>query len=162
MKDFVVTLQSFSKSFAMPGFRVGYAIGPEWLIKTMTKIHIYSSICAPTISQKIAEFALKSSRKETEKMRKEYDKRRKLVIKRIQELNSLELTVKPKGAFYAFPKINLKKKSKTFAKELLKKAKVLVVPGTEFGKLGEGFIRISYATNYSLIEKAFNRLEKKF
>ena len=160
LENNVLTLQSFSKSFAMPGFRVGYAIGPEWLIEPMTKIHVYSSLCAPTISQKMAEKALVSPRKEIEKMRKEYDKRRKLVLRRIAEIPLLHIEVQPEGAFYAFPKIQANMSSLELSKYLLREAKVSVVPGTEFGKHGEGFIRISYATNYSLIEKAMDRIEK--
>ena len=160
LENNVLTLQSFSKSFAMPGFRVGYAIGPEWLIEPMTKIHVYSSLCAPTISQKMAEKALLSPRKEIEKMRKEYDKRRKLVLRRIAEIPLLHIEVQPEGAFYAFPKIQANMSSLELSKYLLREAKVSVVPGTEFGKHGEGFIRISYATNYSLIEKAMDRIEK--
>ncbi|MDO8537505.1 MAG: pyridoxal phosphate-dependent aminotransferase [archaeon] len=160
MQDNVLTMQSFSKSFAMPGFRVGYAIGPEWLINPMTKIHVYSSLCAPTISQKMAEKALVSPRKEIEKMRKDYDKRRKLVLHRLAEIPLLHVEKVPEGAFYVFPKIQANMSSMELSKYLLKEAKVSVVPGTEFGKFGEGFIRISYATNYFLIEKAMDRIEK--
>jgi len=121
---------------------------------------VYSSLCAPTISQKMAEKALVSPRKEIEKMRKEYDKRRKLVLRRIAEIPLLHIEVQPEGAFYAFPKIQANMSSLELSKYLLREAKVSVVPGTEFGKHGEGFIRISYATNYSLIEKAMDRIEK--
>ncbi|MBL7100721.1 MAG: aminotransferase class I/II-fold pyridoxal phosphate-dependent enzyme [Nanoarchaeota archaeon] len=159
MEKYVVTLQSFSKTYAMCGFRIGYAICPEELTKAMTKTHIYSTICSPTISQKIGTEALKLSNKYTEAMVKEYAARRKLILKR---LNEIGLPVaKPYGAFYAFPNIKeYSKNSSKFANDLLTKGKVATVPGTEFGRYGEGYIRCSYATNYKLIEKAMDRLEK--
>ncbi|NIO21513.1 MAG: aminotransferase class I/II-fold pyridoxal phosphate-dependent enzyme [Candidatus Aenigmarchaeota archaeon] len=155
----VITLQSFSKTYAMPGFRVGYAVGPEELINAMKKVHIYSSICAPTVSQLAAVEALKGSQSSVKKMVKEYDRRRKLITKRLNEIPGFSC-VKPKGAFYAFPNIkNFGMKSLAFSKWLIKKGKVATVPGTEFGRCGEGYIRCSYATSYEKIEEAMNRVE---
>lgn len=160
MKDYVVTLHSFSKTYAMPGFRIGYAAGPEKIIKAMTKVHIYTTLCSSTISQLTAVAALKGPQGCIEGMRKEYDRRRKLIIKRLNNIDGFEC-LDPKGAFYAFPNITkFKMKSFNFAEWLLKKAKVAVVPGTEFGRNGEGFIRLSYATEYKLIEKALDRIER--
>jgi aspartate/methionine/tyrosine aminotransferase len=106
--------------------------------------------------------ALTSEKAYTEKMRKEYGRRRKLILKRIEEIPSLQIEVKPEGAFYVFPRITCKNEvsSKRFAEYMLKEAKVLVVPGNEFGSNGEGFIRMSYATKYEIIEKALDRIEK--
>ena len=104
--------------------------------------------------------ALQLGFKETEKMRKEYARRRKLILKRIAEINGLHIEVKPEGAFYAFPRFKSKKSCFAFTEWLLKEAKVLAVPGLEFGKGGSNFIRFSYATEYSLIEKAMDRVEK--
>ncbi|TAL46746.1 pyridoxal phosphate-dependent aminotransferase [archaeon] len=158
MHSRVVSFFSFSKTYAMPGFRVGYAAGPKEIIQAMTKLHIYNTICAPTLSQVMAEFALKSTQKPVEKMVKEYDRRRKLVIKRLHGMNlSFQ---EPEGAFYAFPNItNTGMNSVKFSHFLLKNAKVLVVPGNEFGKYGEGYMRLSYATAYEKIAKAMDKME---
>ena len=162
MENNVVTLQSFSKTYAMPGFRVGYAAGPEWMIKEMTHTHIYSTLSAPTISQLAAFTALKDKRsiKSIEAMRKEYERRNKLITKRISEIDKLHMSVKPEGAFYAFPKFDSKMNSIEFTEWLIKHAGVIAIPGTEFGTNGEGLIRFSYATQYSLIEKAMNKIEE--
>jgi len=160
MEDCVLTLHSFSKTYAMPGFRLGYAAGPESIIKAMTKLHIFSTVCAPTVSQLTGLEALKGNQKSVELMRKEYDRRRRMVVKRLNEIEEFKCVV-PKGAFYAFP--NIKRfgmNSLHFAEFLLEHAKVAVVPGTEFGRMGEGFVRVSYATSYELIEKALERIER--
>lgn len=162
MKERAITIQSFSKSYAMPGFRVGYAIAPEWFIKTLIRIKMYSSLCTPTMNQIAAETALNGNQKCVETMRKEYDKRRKIVLERIAELDELNISSKPSGAFYAFPRIENKMNSQQMANFLLKKARVLTVPGTEFGSHGENHIRISYSAHRELIQKAFDRIEKAF
>lgn len=157
VKDYAVTLQTFSKSYAMCGFRLGYVVGSENLIKYLVKSHIYTTLTSPTISQMMATKALQMSGAYTEKMRREYDRRRKFIVKRLNEIGLP--TVNPKGAFYAFS--NIKKygiKSMDFAERALKEAKVAVIPGTEFGKFGEGFVRFSYATDYKLIEEGLRRL----
>ncbi|MBW3015123.1 aminotransferase class I/II-fold pyridoxal phosphate-dependent enzyme [Candidatus Woesearchaeota archaeon] len=159
MKPYVLTFHSFSKTSAMCGFRVGYCVGPEDIIQAMTKTHIYTTISAPTISQLVAKKALSIPSKYTDAMVKEYKRRRDLIIKRLNELN-LHVQ-KPKGAFYAFPNIKeYSNNSLFFANQLLKKAKVAVVPGSDFGYNGEGYIRCSYATDYKLIEKAMDHLDK--
>jgi len=160
MEKHVLTLHSFSKTYAMAGFRLGYAAGPENIIKAMTKLHIFSSISAPTLSQLAGMSALRGPQGCIERMRKEYDRRRRLIIKRLNEIEGFECP-KPEGAFYAFPDITaFGMKSLKFAEWLLEKAKVAVVPGTEFGKHGEGYIRLSYATSYNKIVRALNRIEK--
>jgi len=159
MKKHVLTFQSFSKTYAMPGWRVGYAAGPKEIIQCMTRIHLYCGLCSPTISQLAALEALRRSQKCVRDMRKKYDRRRKLIIKRLKEIPNINC-LNPEGAFYAFPNIkDIGMNSNGTANFLLKKAKVLVVPGTEFGKYGEGYVRMSYATSYKNIEKALNRIE---
>lgn len=159
MGNRVLTLHSFSKTYAMPGFRVGYAAGPENIINAMKKIHIYTSVCAPTVSQEAALAALKGPQKSVAMMVKEYDRRRKLINRRLNEIPGFSC-IEPKGAFYAFPNIKgFGMNSLAFSKWLLKEAKVAVVPGTEFGKNGEGYVRCSFATSYEKIEKALDRIE---
>ena len=159
MQDRVLTLHSFSKTYAMPGFRLGYAVGEEKLIAAMTKLHLFTSLCAPTVSQVAAIEALKGSQEPVKRMVKEYDRRRHMITKRLNEIPGFRCT-EPKGAFYAFPNISYyKMKSYKFAEWLLKNAKVAVAPGTEFGRMGEGFIRCSYATDYRKIEKAMDNIE---
>lgn len=158
MEKNVVTLQSYSKSYAMCGFRLGYAIANEELIKAMSKIHIYSSLSATTSSQMLGIKALQLPQKYTINMVKEYRKRRDYLVKRLNELNLP--TPKPEGAFYTFSNIkNYSNNSFKFANDLLKK-KVAVVPGIEFGSYGEGYIRCSYATDLKIIKIAMDRLEK--
>ena len=160
MEEHVLTLQSFSKTYAMAGFRLGYAAGPEKIIKAMTKLHIFTSLSAPTVSQLTGLDALKGPQGCIEKMRREYDRRRKLIVKRLNEIEGFDC-FEPKGAFYAFPNIKaFGKKSLAFSEWLLKNAKVAVLPGTEFGRHGEGYIRCSYATAYEKIESALGRIER--
>jgi aminotransferase len=159
MQDRVVTFQTFSKSYAMCGFRVGYCQGPSNLIEAMKKTHIYSTLAAPTLSQKLAVKALSMSDSHLNKMKKEYKRRRDMITKRLNDMNLP--TIKPQGAFYTFS--NIKEHSSNsfkFSSDILKKAKVAVMPGAEFGKSGEGYIRCSYATDYNLIVKAMDKLEK--
>lgn len=159
MAERVVTLHSFSKTYAMPGFRIGYAVGPERLIAAMTKVHLFSTICAPTISQVTAITALTGPQTRVQQMVKEYDRRRKFMVRRLRNMPGFEC-LEPQGAFYAFPKIPaVKKTALAFSEWLLKEAKVAVVPGTEFGRHGEGFIRLSYATSYRKIRIAMDRIE---
>ncbi len=162
LQENVVSFQSFSKTFAMPGFRVGYAVGPEWLIQDMEKTHVYTSLATSTISQLAALEALRNpeSKKSVELMRKEYEKRNKFICKRFQEIPEFDLKVQPEGAFYAFPKFDSRHGSSIqFCEWLIKKAKVVTIPGTEFGNAGEGFLRFSFATNLKLIEKGMKEIE---
>jgi aminotransferase len=159
MKKYVLTFQSFSKSFAMCGYRLGYCIGPKDLVKMMTKTHMYSTLSAPTISQLIGTKVLSLPNKYIQRMVRDYAKRRSVLVSR---LNGMGLpTPNPKGAFYTFSNIQqYSKNSFDFASSLLKKGKVAVVPGREFGKYGEGYIRCSFATKLALIQKALDRMEK--
>ena len=160
MEDRVITIQSFSKTYAMCGFRVGYAIANENLIREMKEFKVCTTLSAPTFAQLAAVEALRNSSNYIKKMVKEYDRRRKMIVKRLNEIQKISCLT-PKGAFYAFPNIkNFKMSSDKFADFLLKKAKVAVVPGSEFGKYGEGYIRLSYATAYDKIVEALDRTEK--
>lgn len=163
MHEYVISFYSFSKSYAMPGFRVGYAVGPEWVIKDMTGIHMYSTLCAPTPSQ-VAAFEAMNNKKESDAsiklMKEAYDKRRKYLLERLEGIDGLHVKVAPEGAFYIFPRFDFKMTSREFALWALDKANVVVIPGTEFGHNGEGFIRLSYATALPEIEEAMNRIEE--
>ncbi len=160
LHDHVLTFHSFSKSYAMPGYRLGYVAGHHELLKTISQIHIYTSLAAATPNQYGAMAALEMNKSHVERMRTSYDERRKLVLKLMKNLDTLHVEVDPEGAFYVFPKITNGKKSTDFVHGMLKKAKVLMVPGNEFGSKGEGFVRISYATGKEKIKEAFERLEK--
>ena len=159
MKERVMTLGGFSKAFAMTGWRVGYACGPEEWIKSMFKIHQYSMLCTPTVSQIAAEAALSFSLQDRDKMKNEYNERRNIIVSRF---NNMGLKcINPDGAFYAFPSIQSSNMtSLEFATKLLEDQNVAVVPGSAFGKEGEGFIRCSYATSKKEIIEAMNRIEK--
>lgn len=160
MEDHVITFHTFSKSYAMAGFRMGYMHGPSAFIKETSMPHHYMTLAPPHLSQWMALKALSLPRKYRDQMRKEYDKRRRYLI---PALNDMGLTTHmPDGAFYAFANITgvSEMNSFDFAQDLLSKAKVAVVPGTEFGKHGEGFIRCSYATDIKLIKEAVSRIEK--
>ncbi|MDP2666317.1 MAG: pyridoxal phosphate-dependent aminotransferase [Candidatus Diapherotrites archaeon] len=160
MHDHVLTFQSFSKSFAMPGFRIGYVAGHHELVRKIGQIHVYTSLTASTANQYGALKALSLGKKYVERMRTSYDQRRKLVLKHVNEMKTLHVEVEPEGAFYVFPRITTKQKSRDYAHALVKKAKVLMVPGNEFGRGGEGFMRISYATSTQQINEAFERMKK--
>ncbi|MGN0448357.1 MAG: aminotransferase class I/II-fold pyridoxal phosphate-dependent enzyme [Acutalibacteraceae bacterium] len=157
MRERTVVVNGFSKAFSMTGWRLGYVCGPEEILSQITKIHQYAIMCAPTTSQYAAIEALKSCDKDVEEMHEEYDRRRKLVVKRFNELG---LTCRePKGAFYAFPSIqSTGLSSEEFCNRLLQEKKVAVVPGTAFGDSGEGFIRVSYCYSLEHLMKAADRI----
>ncbi len=161
MFERTITVNGFSKTFAMTGWRLGFVVAPEWVIERMTRFQMYNSTCPVTFAQYAAARALRDERswKAVEEMRKEYDRRRNLVWKRLNEMGLP--TVKPKGAFYIFPRIkDTGLTSKEFSELMLMEAKVAVVPGSAFGKAGEGYVRISYATAYEQLEEAMDRMEK--
>jgi aminotransferase len=143
----------------MTGFRVGYAAGPAKVIAAMRELHLYTSICAPTISQMAAIAALTGPQNDIKKHLVEYKKRRDYICKRLSETGRFSFTC-PEGAFYVFAKYDSDMRSIDFCHWLLKKADVTVVPGTDFGRYGEGHVRFSYATKFDLIKKAMDRLEK--
>lgn len=157
MKERTIVISGFSKAFAMTGWRVGYACGPRELIAGMLKIHQYTAMCAPTIAQIAALESLRYGLAAKDEMMASYNERRKLFV---AGLNAIGLTCRePEGAFYAFPSItSTGMSSEQFALQLLKEAKVAVVPGHVFGSGGEGFIRCSYATSLTDLEKALERI----
>ena len=157
MQERTVTISGFSKAFAMTGWRLGYACGPEPVIKQMTKIHQYAIMCAPTTSQFAAIEALKSCDDDVLYMCTEYDHRRRIMVNGFREMGLS--CFEPLGAFYVFPNISTTGLSSSdFATKLLYEKKVAVVPGTAFGESGEGFIRCSYAYSIKNIEKALERI----
>lgn len=158
MSDRVLTINGFSKSYAFTGWRLGYAAGNPELIEAMMKIHQYTMLCAPSISQHAALKTFECE-KYVKEMVKEYDRRRKLLVKGLNELAKVRC-VTPKGAFYAFPNIKeTKLTSEEFAERLLKEAGVAVVPGSTFGKAGEGYIRCSYSVSTETIKEALERMD---
>jgi aminotransferase len=159
MRDRTILLNGFSKAFAMTGWRLGYAASCKEIIDAMVKIHQYTMLCAPIMAQNAALEALKNGEREMHKMISQYDRRRKLISK---GLNDMGLSChEPKGAFYAFPSVGATgMTSEEFAEGLLKEEKVAVVPGTAFGKGGEGHIRCSYAASIDDINEALLRMER--
>jgi len=158
MKERTILINGFSKSYAMTGWRLGYACGPAEIIKQMTKIHQYAIMCAPTTSQYAAVEALRNGDKDVAVMREAYDQRRRFVVHALREMG-LEC-FEPYGAFYVFPCIKeFGMTSDEFATRFLREEKVAVVPGTAFGACGEGFLRISYAYSLKDLKIALGRLE---
>ena len=158
MWERTITINGFSKSYAMTGWRLGYACGPEIIIKQMLKIHQFAIMCAPTTSQYAAVEALRNGDEDVAHMREEYDGRRRYLVARFKEMG-LDC-FEPFGAFYIFPCIKeFGMTSDEFATELLNSKKVAVVPGTAFGDSGEGFLRISYAYSLEDLKVALERIE---
>ena len=157
MKERTVLINGFSKTFSMTGWRLGYACGPEPILKEITKIHQYAIMCAPTTSQYAAIEALKSCDEAVANMLEEYDARRKIIV---QGFNDLGLECRePKGAFYAFPCIkSTGLTSEEFCQRLLYSKKVALVPGDAFGASGEGFVRASYCYSLNHIKEALTRV----
>ena len=158
MRDRTIVINGFSKSHAMTGWRLGYACGPEPIIKVMTKIHQSAIMCAPTTSQYAAVTALRRCDADIEAMRSEYDMRRRFLV---SSLNRMGLDCfEPEGAFYAFPSIRKTGlSSEEFCEKLLFGKKVAVVPGNAFGDSGEGHVRISYSYSIGHLSEALHRIE---
>ena len=158
MKERTIVINGFSKAYAMTGWRLGYAVGPEEILRQMIKIHQFAIMCAPTNSQYAAVEALKNGDKDVAKMRESYNQRRRFLLNAFKEMN-LEC-FEPFGAFYAFPSIKrFNMTSDEFANRLLAEEKVAVVPGTAFGDCGEGFLRISYAYSLEQLKEALGRIK---
>lgn len=157
MKERTVVVSGMSKAFAMTGWRIGYAAGPEDILSGMLKIHQYTSLCAPSMSQMAALEALRHGGAAKDEMVESYDRRRRLIV---DGFNQIGLTChQPQGAFYAFPDVHRTgMSSQDFSEQLLLETKVAVVPGDVFGATGEGFIRCSYATSIEQIETALERI----
>ena len=159
MKERCVVINGFSKAFSMTGWRLGYALGPKEIIKEITKIHQYAIMCAPTVSQFAATEALKNCESDVQRMREEYDARRKIIVEGFRDIG-LECH-EPKGAFYAFPSIkSTGLTSDEFCEKLLYSKKVALVPGGAFGSGGEGFVRASYCYSIEHIKTALSRIKE--
>ncbi len=157
MRERTIVINGFSKGFAMTGWRLGYCCGPEAIIEQMVKLHQYAIMCAPTNSQYAAIEGLRNCEDEVEEMRKSYNQRRRFLMHEFARMG-LEC-FEPFGAFYVFPSIlEFNMTSEEFATRLLQEEKVAVVPGTAFGKCGEGFLRISYAYSLDDLKEALGRL----
>jgi len=157
MKEHTILLGGFSKAYAMTGWRIGYAAASAEIIQAMTRIHQYTALCSPIMGQMAAIEALKEGEEEVGQMVKEYDQRRRVIVK---GLNQIGLTCfEPKGAFYAFPSISITGlSSEEFAERLLLEERVAAVPGSAFGQCGEGHVRCCYATSLGDIEEALRRM----
>lgn len=159
MAQRTVVINGFSKSFAMTGWRLGYAAGPAPIIGLMVKIHQYAIMSAPTMSQYAAVEALRSCMSSVEEMRQEYNLRRRYLV---DALNKMGLSCfEPEGAFYVFPSIqSTGLTSEEFCEKLLQKERVAVVPGNAFGECGEGHVRISYSYSINHLKEALKRIQR--
>ena len=159
MKERTVLINGFSKSYAMTGWRLGYAAAPHIILEQMLKIHQYAIMCAPTTSQYAAISALKNGDADVAMMRESYDQRRRYVVHNLREMGLK--CFEPFGAFYVFPGIQeFGITSEEFATRFLMEEKVAVVPGTAFGACGEGFLRLSYAYSLEDLKEALGRMER--
>lgn len=158
MRERTIVINGFSKSYAMTGWRLGYACGPKEIIEQMTKVHQYAIMCAPTTSQYAAVEALKNGDPDVAEMREAYNNRRRFVV---SSLHAMGLPCfEPLGAFYVFPCIKeFGMSSDEFATRLLQEEKLAIVPGTAFGDCGEGYLRISYAYSVEQLKTALERLK---
>jgi aminotransferase len=157
VKENTILLGGFSKAYAMTGWRVGYALATREIIAAMTKIHQYTIMSAPTMAQVAAIEALKSGETDVRDMVEDYNRRRLIIVKGLCEIGLS--CFEPRGAFYAFPSITCTgMTSEEFSEKLLVEEKVAVVPGSAFGKCGEGYVRCCYATSLAEIEEALNRI----
>ena len=159
MAERTIVVNGFSKTYAMPGWRLGYAAGPAPLVKVMTKIHQSCIMSAPTTSQYAAITALRQCDDQIEMMRDEYNRRRRYVVK---ALNDMGLTCfEPRGAFYVFPSIQISGlTSSEFCEQLLREKEVAIIPGSAFGASGEGYARISYAYSVDHLQTAMKRIRE--
>ncbi|MEC7401169.1 MAG: aminotransferase class I/II-fold pyridoxal phosphate-dependent enzyme [Verrucomicrobiota bacterium] len=159
MKERTILLHGFSKGFAMTGFRVGFACGPDWLIEAMMKIHQYCMMCAPILSQEAAIEALRNGTEDVLRMRDHYAKRRDFIVCRFNEMGlACHL---PRGSFYAFPSVEAYGLNEVeFCHRLLREEEVAVVPGTAFGPHGRNHVRASFSTSYEKLVEASERIER--
>jgi aminotransferase len=159
MQEHTILLNGFSKAFAMTGWRLGYVSANPEIIEAMTRVHQYTMLCAPITAQMAALEAMKSEDDAVDKMVRDYDQRRRFMVKGLKDIGLS--CFEPKGAFYTFPSVEVTgMKSEEFAEKLLFEEKVVVVHGTAFGKHGEGHIRCCYATALPDIEEALDRMSR--
>jgi len=160
MENRTITVNGLSKAYAMTGWRIGYVAAEKELSTTLRKLHYYTTLCPNAISQKAALAALTGPQNCVKEMVMEYDKRRRMVIKELNKIKSLPYSI-PKGAFYVFPNFSsFDKSDEAFASYLLKKARIVTVPGSGFGKAGEGHLRISYSVSYDQVKEGMKRIRE--
>jgi len=159
MRDRTVTINAFSKTYAMTGWRLGYTVAPANIVAEMAKLNLYANTCANSIAQVAGIEAIRGPQECVREMAEEYDRRRRFVLERLNKIPKITCT-RPKGAFYVFPNIRrLGMSSFDFSMHLLEKGKVSTVPGSVFGKQGEGYLRISYATSMANLKEGLDRFE---
>jgi aminotransferase len=160
MEDRTITVNGFSKAYAMTGWRIGYVTAGKKLSATLRKLHYYAVLCPNAISQKAAFAALIGPQNCVQEMVREYNRRRELVLNELEKIASLSYT-KPKGAFYVFPNFSSYEKSdEVFAANLLKEARVVTAPGSGFGRAGEGHLRISYSVSHEQVKEGMERIRR--
>lgn len=160
MRERTLVVNSASKTFSMTGWRIGYVMGPEWILKYLNKVHQNFSTCATSFAQVGAAEAYNNGEQFTKDMLKEFERRGKLVYNSLKDVEGLKL-LEPKGAFYVFINIeDLGVDEFTFCNYILEEAGVAIVPGSSFGKYGKGFVRMCYACSYEQIEEAMDRIKK--
>jgi aminotransferase len=158
MEDRTITVNGFSKAYAMTGWRIGYVAAGKELSATLRKLHYYAVLCPNAISQEAAVAALKGPQDCVQEMVAEYDRRREFVLHELDKIESLSYN-RPKGAFYVFPNLSsLEKSDEALASRLLKEAGVVTAPGSGFGKTGEGHLRISYSISYEQVKEGMKRI----
>jgi len=159
MEDRTITINGFSKAYAMTGWRIAYMVGEKKLSATLRKLHYYVALCPNAISQKAALAALTGSQNCVKEMLTEYQRRRKLVINELSRIKCLSRFRMPRATFYVFPDFsNFEKSDEVLASHLLEEAGVVTVPGSGFGNAGKGHLRISYSNSYDQIEKGMERI----
>jgi len=160
MEDRTITVNGFSKAYAMTGWRIGYVVAGKKLSGTLRKLHYYAVLCPNAISQKAAFAALIGPQDCVQEMVTEYNRRREFMLNELEKIGSLSYTI-PKGAFYVFPNFSSYEKSdEVMAANLLKEAGVVTAPGSGFGRAGEGHLRISYSVSYEQVEEGMKRIRK--
>lgn len=160
MEDRTITVNGFSKAYAMTGWRIGYVLAEKKLSTILRKLHYYAVLCPNAISQKAAVAALTGSQDCVREMVAEFNRRRELVLHDLDKIESLSYT-KPKGAFYVFPNFSkFEKSDEALASYLLKEARVVTAPGSGFGKAGEGHLRISYSVSYEQVKEGMKQIRK--
>lgn len=159
MKERTVIVSGFSKTYAMTGWRLGFALGPKEIIDSMTKLHQFSIMSAPTMAQYAAIEALDKGDEDIESMRTQYDIRRRLIVDGFRKMGLY--CFEPEGAFYVFPCIrSTGLTSNEFCERLLMQEKVAIIPGNAFGDCGEGYVRVSYSYSLNHIKEALKRIKK--
>jgi aspartate/methionine/tyrosine aminotransferase len=160
MRDRTITVNGFSKAYAMTGWRIGYVVAGKKLSATLRKLHYYAVLCPNAISQKAAFAALTGPQNCVQEMITEYARRREYVLRELDGIESLSF-VEPRGAFYVFPNFsNFEKSDEILASHLLKEAGVVTAPGSGFGKAGEGHLRISYSVSYEEVREGIGRIKR--